>query len=144
MNKFQVVESGGGGYCAVHSLEYLLSGKKNGGKKFMSRYTEWAKERGYPFPLDTQFRCWGGSDWASPTSMFDMLKDMDIDLPFIIYDREAKDSKVYSVDDIYRLLPLREHEKFRNHNGVTLIVGTGGHWMPVVGKERLVCSNAGF
>ena len=141
MNNFGVVESGGGGYCAVHSLEYLLSGKKNGGRKFMSRYMEWARERGYPYPKDSDFRNWAGSDWASPVLMFDMLKDMGIDIPFIIHDRGAKGGKVYTIEDIYRLLPKREHDKFRNQNGVRLIVGTGGHWMPVVGGERIVYSN---
>lgn len=143
MNKFEVVESGGGGYCAVHSLEYLLSGKKNGGRKFMSRYMEWARERGNPYPKDSDFRNWAGSDWASPVSMFDMLKDIGIDIPFIIYDRGAKGRKVYTSEDIYRLLPKREHDKFRNQNVVRLIVGTGGHWMPVVGGERIAYSNVG-
>ena len=110
----------------------------------MRRYEDWAKKKGYPYPTDSHFRCWGGSDWASPTSMFDMLKDLNIEVPFIIYDRCAKSGKVYNLEDIYKLLPLREHDKFRNQNGVRLIVGTGGHWMPVVGKERLVCSNEGF
>ena len=87
----------------------------------MIRYREWVKERAYSYPKDSDFRKWFGSDWASLVSMFDMLKDMDIN-NIIIYYSSTKSSKIYSIEDIYRVSPKREHVKLRNQTEAILIV----------------------
>ena len=68
----------------------------------MIRYIEWVKERAYSYPNDSDLRKWFGSERLSLVSMFDMLKDMDIN-NIIIYYSSTKSSKIYSIEDIYRL-----------------------------------------
>jgi len=128
---FEVVEAGGGGFCSVHSIEYILSGKVRSGKVYIKRYMEWAKRNGLPFPKDVNFKRWGTNDWSSPVSMFDMLIAKSMKVPFIIHDPNARSGRVYTFGELFKLLDKRQQEKLNGAVNPTFIVGTGIHWMPI-------------
>ena len=135
---FEVVEAGGGGFCSVHSMEYILSGKVRSGKVFIKRYMEWATRNGLPFPKDVNFKRWSTNDWSSPVSMFDMFIAKSMKVPFIIHDPKAHSGKVYTLAELYKLLDKRHHEKLKESVNPTFIVGTGMHWMPMKAMESSV------
>ena len=137
-NTFKVVESGGGGFCSVHSLEYILSGKLRAGKDYIARYREWAKVNGNPFPTDINFKRWSTNDWSNPVSMFDMLIATSSNVPFIIHDPKARSGRMYTLDELFKLLDKREHHKLRASTNPRFIVGTGMHWMPMKSIENRV------
>lgn len=128
---FEVVEAGGGGFCSVHSMEYILSGKIRAGKDYIERYREWATANGSPFPTDINFKRWSTNDWSSPVSMFDMWIAKSMKVPFIIHDPKARSGKVYTLDELFKLLDKRQQEKLKEAVNPTFIVGTGMHWMPI-------------
>jgi hypothetical protein len=128
---FEVVEAGGGGFCSVHSMEYILSGKVRSGKVFIKRYMEWATRNGLPFPKDVNFKRWSTNDWSSPVSMFDMFIAKSMKVPFIIHDPKARSGKVYTLDELFKLLDKRQQEKLNEAVNPTFIVGTDMHWMPM-------------
>lgn len=128
---FEVVEAGGGGFCSVHSMEYILSGRKRGGKDYIERYRQWATGNGSPFPTDDNFKRWSTNDWSSPVSMFDMWIAKSMKVPFIIHDPKARSGKVYTLAELFKLLDKKQHEKLKEAVNPTFIVGTGMHWMPI-------------
>ena len=133
---FEVVEAGGGGFCSVHSMEYILSGRKRGGKDYIERYRQWATGNGSPFPTDDNFKRWSTNDWSSPVSMFDMWIAKSMKVPFIIHDPKARSGKVYRLAELFKLLDKRQGEKLKGTVNPTFIVGTGMHWMPMKTIER--------
>lgn len=135
---FQVVEAGGGGFCSVHSMEYILSGKIRAGKDYIERYREWATANGSPFPTDINFKRWSTNDWSSPVSMFDMWIAKSMKVPFIIHDPKARSGKVYTLAELFKLLDKKQHEKLKEAVNPTFIVGTGMHWMPIKAIESSV------
>ena len=128
---FKTLEAGGGGFCSVHSLEYYISGKKKAGRDFMTRYKTWALDKGNPYPKVSDFMNWSRSDWASPVSMFDMLRDMGVELPFIIMDIGGRAGKEYSLRDLLKSLCESERRRLVKVKNPIFIVGTGYHWMPI-------------
>ena len=135
---FEVVEAGGGGFCSVHSMEYILSGKIRAGKDYIERYREWATANGSPFPTDINFKRWSTNDWSSPVSMFDMWIAKSMKVPFIIHDPKARSGKVYTLAELFKLLDKKQHEKLTDSVNPTFIVGTGMHWMPIKAIESSV------
>ena len=135
---FEVVEAGGGGFCGVHSMEYILSGKIRAGKDYIERYREWATANGSPFPTDINFKRWSTNDWSSPVSMFDMWIAKSMKVPFIIHDPKAHSGKVYTLGELFKFLDKRQQEKLNEAINPTFIVGTGMHWMPIKATESSV------